>query len=61
MYENIRFAQKVSGDMFGLFESMFATQDHKLDYMEVYETHMNFLEGKCDLSRFLFILTSNFF
>ena len=42
-------ALKVTGNLFGLFESIFATQDHKPDFTEVYETYIDFLDGKCEL------------
>jgi len=42
-------ALKVTDDMFGLFESIFATQEHKPDIQEVYETYIDFLDGKCEL------------
>ena len=42
-------AQIVTDDMLGLFESIFATQNHKPDITEVYETYIDFLDGKCEL------------
>lgn len=48
-HHNKKNAQRVSDDMFGLFESIFAAQDHKPDFMEVYETYIDFLDGRCEL------------
>lgn len=48
-HHNTKNRQKVTGDMFALFESIFSTQDNKPDLKNVYEIYIDFLDGQCEL------------